>query len=250
MSANDDIQIGRILSRREVLATLGAAGAALVVPNQPARAAGPVRRAGSALPSCVVRPAQTEGPYFVDTRLDRSDIRSDPTDGNVPAGTALDLTIVVSRLDGNRCAPYGGVLVDLWQCDALGIYSGVRDINGMFDTTGKQFLRGHQRTGPDGIAQFRTIYPGFYEGRTAHIHFKIRTDPEQARGREFVSQLYFADAASDAIYAAAPYNGNRQRRVRNRGDGIFRQGGSRLMVELEPRGAGYHARFDLGLSMG
>lgn len=249
MSDNDDVQIGRILSRREVLASLSAAGAGLVLAPNLARAAGPIRLAGAVLPACIVRPAQTEGPYFVDTRLDRTDIRPDPTDGHVPAGVGLDLTVVVSRLDGTSCAPYGGVLVDLWQCDALGIYSGVRDINGMFDTTGKQFLRGHQRTGPDGTARFRTIYPGFYQGRTAHIHFKIRTDPEQSRGREFASQLYFDDATSDRIYAGHPYADNRQQRVRNARDGIYRNGGADLTIGLESAGSGYRARFDIGLAM-
>ena len=250
MSDNDDVQVGQILSRRQVLAALSAAGAALVLPAQLARAKGPIRLAGTTLPACVVRPAQTEGPYFIDTKLNRSDIRADPTDGYLPVGVPLDVSIAVSRLDGATCAPYSGVLVDVWQCDALGIYSGVKDINGMFDTTGKQFLRGHQRTDKDGLVQFRTIYPGFYQGRTTHIHFKIRTDPEQARGREFVSQVYFDDAASDAIFARKPYTDNRQRRVKNPDDGIYRQGGKDLLVRLEPSGAGFRARFDIGLAIG
>lgn len=249
MSDVDDLQVGKVLSRREILTTLGAAGAALVLGPNLVRAAGPMQLAGTTLPGCVVRPAQTEGPYFVDTRLDRTDIRVDPTDGYLPVGVALELAVAVSRLDGAGCAPYAGVLVDLWQCDALGIYSGVEDINGKFDTTGKQFLRGYQVTGQDGVARFRTIYPGFYEGRTPHIHFKLRTDPDRARGREFVSQLYFDDAASDRVYAAAPYSDNRQRRVRNEGDRIFRQGGEELTLTLEPSGKGYQARFDVGLAM-
>lgn len=249
MSDRDDTQIGLILSRREMLASLSAVGASFVVPTGTGPAAGRILLAGAVVPACVVRPAQTEGPYFVDTRLDRSDIRVDPTDGRVPAGAQLDLAITVSRLDGATCAPYPGVLVDLWQCDAVGVYSGVRDTNRLFDTTGKQFLRGHQRTGPDGVARFRTIYPGWYQGRTPHIHFKLRTDPDQARGREFVSQLYFDDATSDRIFAVAPYSTNRQRRVRNGGDGIYRRGGAELTIPVESAGDGYRAGFDVGLAI-
>lgn len=247
MSHSDDAQVGRILSRREILASLGAAGAALALPPLPLRASAPIRFGGHRIPGCVVRPAQTEGPYFVETGLDRSDIRPDPTDGLVAAGTALALTIAVSRLDGTSCAPYGGAVVELWQCDALGIYSGVKDINGLFDTTGQRFLRGHQRTGADGTASFVTIYPGFYGGRTPHIHFKIRTEPDQSSGREFVSQLYFDDTLSDRVYAGAPYADNRQERVRNAGDGIYRQGGADLMLAVSPAGSGYQARFEIGL---
>lgn len=250
MSDSDDVQVGRILSRREVLASLGAAGAALVLRPRPARGSAPIRGGGHRIPGCVVRPAQTEGPYFVATGLDRSDIRSDPTDGLVAAGAALSLTIAVSRLDGASCTPYSGVAVELWQCDALGIYSGVKDINGLFDTTGQRFLRGHQRTGPGGVVSFETIYPGFYGGRTPHIHFKIRTDPDQPKGREFVSQLYFDDALSDRVFAGVPYADNRQERVRNSGDGIYRQGGKDLMLEVAREGQGYRARFEIGLVSG
>ena len=78
-------------------------------------------------PSCVVRPEQTEGPYFVDERLNRSDIRSDPTDGRVKPGTPLALTLLVSRLNAGDCQPLPGVQVDIWHCDAVGVYSDVQD---------------------------------------------------------------------------------------------------------------------------
>ncbi len=250
MSDRDDETIGTILTRREVLAMLGAAGAGALLPGAAGAAAGRLVLAGAIVPACVVRPAQTEGPYYVDTKLNRSDIRSDPTDGKVYEGIPLEVAVRVSRLDGTSCAPYAGAIVDLWQCDAVGVYSGVRDMNSKFDTTGKQFLRGHQRTGADGVARFQTIWPGWYEGRTPHLHFKVRTEPDAARGREFVSQLYFEDAASDAIYAKPPYNANVQRRVRNAGDGIFRRGGEQLMLAVTPKGAGFSGTFDLGLSVG
>lgn len=248
---DDDAQVGRVLSRREVLASLGMAGAALVLPRmvRDAEASRIRLPGGTLLPACVVRPAQTEGPYFVDTKLNRTDLRSEPGADGAKAGVPLRLGFQVSRLDGSACAPLAGALVDVWQCDGVGIYSGVKDINGMFDTTGQQFLRGHQVTDREGRVEFRTIYPGWYEGRTAHIHFKIRTDPAAAKGQEFTSQIYFEDAVSDAVYARAPYTSNRQRRMRNAGDGIFRNGGAQLLLPVSAEGEGYGGRFEIGLQM-
>jgi protocatechuate 3,4-dioxygenase beta subunit len=241
---DDDVMVGRVLGRREVLASLGLAGAALVIPKLVRDAA------GRPVPACVVRPAQVEGPYFVDTRLNRADIRAEPGSAAAKAGLPLRLGFQVSRLDGTSCAPLAGALVDIWQCDGLGIYSGVKDINGMFDTTGQQFLRGHQVTDAKGLVEFATIYPGWYEGRTSHIHFKIRTDPGAAKGLEFTSQIYFEDAVSDRVYAQEPYRANTQRRVKNGGDAIFRQGGAQLLLPLVAEGKGLRGRFEIGLAMG
>ena len=113
---DDDVPLLHLLSRRDVLGLLGAAGTAwltggLLAPDS----------ALASTPSCVVRPEQTEGPYFVDERLNRSDIRSDPTDGHVKPGMPLMLTLFVSRLNDGDCRPIAGAQVDLWQCDALGV---------------------------------------------------------------------------------------------------------------------------------
>jgi protocatechuate 3,4-dioxygenase beta subunit len=113
-------------------------------------------RAGD-VPSCVVRPQLTEGPYFVDENLLRSDIRSDPSDGSVRQGTPLRMDFVVSRLDGAGCLPFAGVVIDVWHCDAAGDYSDVLAPGS--DTRGKKFLRGQQITDADGRAGFVTIYP-------------------------------------------------------------------------------------------
>lgn len=247
MSDRDDVQIGRVLTRREVLASIGAVGVAALVPDSLRGASRIVLPGGTALPACVVRPAQTEGPYFVEEKLERSDIRTDPSDGKASEGALLRLTFRVSRLDGAACAPLAGALVDVWQCDALGIYSDVQDFQGLFDTRGKKFLRGHQITGPDGLARFVTIYPGWYQGRTVHIHFKIRTQPAAAQGLEFTSQLYFDDAFSERVFARAPYNTKGRRTGRNEDDGIFRRGGSDLMLDVAPDGDGYTTTFDIGL---
>ncbi len=174
-------------------------------------------------PSCIVKPQQTEGPYFVEEKLNRSDIRSDPADGSVKQGVPLRLVFHVSQVDGRSCKPLTGAIVDVWHCDALGVYSDVTDRS--FNTVGKKFLRGYQVTDPNGIVEFMTIYPGWYQGRTVHIHFKIRTDSASGRDYEFTSQLYFDDSLSDQIYAQPPYAAIGQRTLKNDEDGIFQEGG-------------------------
>jgi protocatechuate 3,4-dioxygenase beta subunit len=198
-------------------------------------------------PACVVRPEQTEGPYFVDEMLNRSDIRSDSSDGSVKEGVPLRLVFNVSQIDGSSCTPLAGAFVDVWQCDALGVYSDVQDPG--FDTTGEKFLRGYQVTDVNGAAEFMTIYPGWYQGRTVHIHFKVRADPASQQGYEFTSQLYFDDSITDQVHAREPYAAKGQRTLKNDGDGIFQNGGSQLMPQLAEEGEGYVATFNIGLQV-
>jgi protocatechuate 3,4-dioxygenase beta subunit len=179
--------------------------------------------------------------------LNRSDIRSDPSDGSVKEGVPLRLVFNVSQIDGSSCTPLAGAFVDVWQCDALGVYSDVEDPG--FDTTGEKFLRGYQVTDINGTAEFMTIYPGWYQGRTVHIHFKIRTDPVSQQGYEFTSQLYFDDSVTDQVHAREPYAAKGQRTLKNDGDGIFRNGGSQLILQLAEEGEGYVATFDIGLQV-
>jgi protocatechuate 3,4-dioxygenase beta subunit len=235
--ALDDAPVGRLLARREVVALLALSGAGLLGRSA---AAAPV-------PGCVVRPEQTEGPYFVEERLNRSDIRSDPATSEVRPGAVLQLAFKVSSLRGAACTPLAGAVVDVWHCDALGVYSDVRDPGG--STVGQKFLRGAQATDAAGNARFTTIYPGWYPGRAVHIHFKIRTTPGAARGHEFTSQIYFDDAATDQIHALEPYARRGQRRQRNDGDGLFRNGGQQLLAAVTRAGEGYATTFDLALSL-
>ena len=236
---NDDEPLGHILTRREVLTLFGASGV-LMLAEPFALAADAKEPSG-----CVVRPEQTEGPYFVDESLNRSDIRSDPLDGTVKPGEPLDLTFRVSRLAANACAPLAGAVVDVWHCDHLGVYSDVQDPD--FDTIGKKFLRGYQVTDAGGLARFTTIYPGWYHGRTVHIHFKIRSGPSSRKGFEFVSQLYFDDALTDQVHALPPYAAKGQRSRRNTGDWIFARGGSRLLLAAARSPKGCAATFDIAL---
>ena len=207
-----------------------------------------VASGSGALPACIVRPALTEGPYFVDEMLNRSDIRSDPGSGAVSAGAPLAVAFAVSRIDGTSCIPLVGALVDVWQCDALGVYSDVNDPG--FSTKGKKFLRGYQLTDATGVARITTIYPGWYQGRTVHIHFKVRTDPQADAAHEFTSQLFLDDALTDVVHAQPPYASKGPRTLRNDGDGIFRQGGDQLLLAASKSGNGYAATFPIGVQIG
>ena len=180
---NDDVMVGRLLTRRELVALLGMSSVAAMAEPLAGQSL------GAAVPGCVVQPEQTEGPYFVDKMLNRGDIRVDPVTKAAKAGLPLRLTFNVSQVTGGNCAPLPGAQVDIWQCDIEGVYSGVKDPR--FDTIGQNFLRGYQVTDAKGTATFMTIYPGWYPGRAVHIHFKIRTTPAAAKGYEFTSQVYF-----------------------------------------------------------
>ena len=242
---HDDVPIGRVLTRREALTILGASGFALLAGNPLVRG----HRSGAypIVPSCVARPEQTEGPYFVDERLNRSDIRSDPSGGGLKPGVPLALALAVSHIRDRDCIPLTGAQVDLWHCDADGIYSDVTDPR--FRTVGHKFLRGYQLTDAAGTARFRTIYPGWYPGRTVHIHFKIRTAPSSSNAYAFTSQLYFDDALTDRVHALVPYAARGPRTMRNDGDRIFRDGGSQLILTPTSSRDGYAASFALGLQM-
>lgn len=255
---NDDKQVGQILNRRDALKILGIGSAAALLaacaPKLATETLSPTSTtpatqvlteataANTAIPMCVVRPELSEGPYFVDEMLNRSDVRSDPSDGSVSEGAEFKLAFNVSQVNSNGCVPLSGAQVDIWHCDAYGVYSDAQDRN--FNTVGKKFLRGYQVTDANGLAQFVTIYPGWYDGRAVHIHFKIRVN-----NYEFTSQLFFDDTFTDQVYLQEPYAQKGERNPRNDGDNIYRNGGSQLVLNVTPDGTGYTANFDIGVQI-
>jgi protocatechuate 3,4-dioxygenase beta subunit len=288
---NDDLPVGRVLTRREALAVLGglfsagvlsacapsatrtpeAVAAAATQPSvgvpepapaaptalEPAPAATTAPVAASTapetlaptatftaaptaepLPACVVAPAMTEGPYFVDERMNRSDVR----DPGMP-GKLLTLNVRVLGVTNGACAPITNSVVDIWHCDAAGVYS---DVSG--ESSGTKFLRGYQVTNDAGRVTFQTIFPGWYPGRAVHIHFKVRSTFADGRTGEFTSQLFFDEAMISAVYSEAPYNARQTGWQRNSRDGIFRNGGTALTLNVVPDGSGLAASFDVGVA--
>ena len=266
---DDDRLIGRILTRREVLALIGVGGVAATLAacapgstgaasagasaaNGGAATAGAsagaspdasVAASAGTLPTCVVVPELTEGPYYVDVNLERSDIRPNTADGAVAEGTPLELAWVVSQVDGNGCLPLEGAIVDVWHCDALGVYSGVQG------SSGTDFLRGFQRTDAGGGATFTTIYPGWYQGRAVHIHFKIRTEPDADAGFEFTSQLFFDDALNQQVFASGVYAAKGQPDQPNASDGIFNQSGGATLLDVTQDGDSYKTTFEIAVQL-
>jgi protocatechuate 3,4-dioxygenase beta subunit len=154
---------------------------------------------------CVLSATMTEGPFYVDEALVRRDIR----DGREGAELALRLKIV----DAATCAALPGAAVDLWHCDAQGNYSATSSAN-----ENERFLRGRQIAGADGIVEFVTIYPGWYSGRTPHIHLKVFVGTREVA----TSQLFFPDELSAKIYAKPPYAARGRANTTNGEDGVLR----------------------------
>jgi len=259
---NDDKPIGQILSRREALRLLGIGGAAAFLaacaPEATSTLAptiSPTTVGATQVPAststaldCVVRPELTIGPYFVDNQLNRSDIRSEPSDNSVKEGIPLTLNILVARVGDNSCTPIEGAQVDIWHCDAQGVYSGVSDRS--FDTTNQKSLRGYQLTDANGAVKFQTIYPGWYSGRAVHIHFTIRTKGANGDDYQFTSQFFFDDTLTDQVHTLAPYASKGQRDTRNASDNIFNGGGDQLLLNLEGDPTkGFSTSFNVGLDL-
>lgn len=218
------------VTRRTALTWVGIAGAATVASLR-----------ARALAACALTPAQTEGPYWVDERLNRSDIRADPSDGSIEPGVPLQLVLNVLRADDD-CAPASGIQVDIWHCDASGLYSD-EAANG---TVGRKFLRGYQVSDETGAVRFTTVYPGWYRGRTIHIHFRVRAFDGATTAYDITSQVYFDDAVSDAVMAQAPYNTRGNRDTSNAEDGIY---DAATLLALESDGArGYVGTYDIALN--
>ena len=197
--------------------------------------------------TCVVTAALTEGPYFVDELLNRSDIRTDPVTGAVSTGIPLALTFNVSRVANSACTPLTGAYLDVWHCDATGTYS---DVSG----SSRKFLRGYQITDANGVAAFTTIYPGWYSGRAVHIHFKLRLFAGSTKTYEFTSQFFFEDTLTDSVYTQSPYSSRGSRNTRNTDDGIYNSLSTTekagLTLQTSKTTNGYTGVINLGVTVG
>jgi protocatechuate 3,4-dioxygenase beta subunit len=220
----------RPITRRGSLVALGGLAAGALGWNvEDARSAGdgPAGVASGAI-SCVLTPELTEGPYYVSGEKVRSNI----TEGRPGVPLALTLTAV----DASTCRPIRGAAVDIWHCDALGVYSGVQGNTGTF-------MRGVQRTNAGGLAHFTTVYPGWYSGRAVHIHVKVHIGGNVVH----TGQLFFNDALTDAVYTRSPYNTRGARDIRDSSDSIYRNGGSKSLLSVKKNGTGYSGAITMGL---
>jgi len=223
------------------------------------------QKAASAVSTCTLTPAsmrlnptpqQIEGPYFVDEMPNRSDIRSDTSDGSVEEGIPLRLIIHVYDVDDGSCVPLRGAKVDLWHTDSQGVYSAVKDMG----TSEKNFLRGYQVTDSNGTVEFTTIYPGWYEGRAIHIHDKVRTFNGSETTLEWTSQLYFNNSINQQIHKQAPYSNHGPPQTANEEDIVYSQGsadglvqrdsGERLIINLTKDESTYVGTFNIVLNAG
>jgi protocatechuate 3,4-dioxygenase beta subunit len=184
--------------------------------------------------SCSVTPEETEGPYYFDVDSIRSDIREDRE------GVLLRLAVRVR--DAASCEPIENAVVDIWHCDALGIYSGFESAStggggggpggASGPTDDETYLRGAQATNADGIVEFRTVYPGWYRGRTVHIHAKVHLDKQTV----LTSQLFFDESVNEAVYKRAPYSQRTGRDTFNDNDNLFHE---ELLVSTKKQSEGY-----------
>jgi protocatechuate 3,4-dioxygenase beta subunit len=226
------------------------AGQLTATPNAEAATAGaatPVAASPTAdvaaVADCVVKPEMTEGPFFVDEELNRSDVRPDTATGVAAEGVPLALAFVVSQVAGNQCTPLQGAQVDIWHCDAAGTYSDVGT------AAGHNFLRGYQLSDAQGGAAFTTIFPGWYPGRAVHIHFKLRTAGADGGAYEFTSQLFFDEAITDTVHAQAPYARRGRRNTLNSDDMIYSAGGDQLLLKPIEANGQYSAVLRIALDL-
>lgn len=214
------------LSRREAIAGAAAAGtgAGLFVLLR----GGPDAADSASSPTCILAPEETEGPYYINDHLIRSDIR-----GGRP-GVPLSLRLQV--LNVSTCKAINGATVEVWHADGGGNYSG-------FSTAGN-YLRGGQRSNGAGNITFKTIYPGWYHGRTTHIHVKVHVGGKVVH----TGQLYFPDPLTASVYRnRSPYRTRGQKDTSNAADMVFADGGKQSMLRLSQHGTGYVGRLALGV---
>ncbi len=187
---------GHLFTRRAALRTIAAGTAASGIATASGGVTAGAAPAAASNPDgvCVLFPQAVEGPFYLDPKLVRSDI----TAGR--PGLAVTMRLRVIEL--GSCKPIANARVDVWHADAGGVYSGYANQGDArnVSTKGETYLRGTQVSDADGFATFQTIYPGWYPGRTPHIHVKAFLDTKTL----LTGQIYFPDEVSARIYRAHP----------------------------------------------
>ncbi|KAF7585560.1 hypothetical protein BBP40_010652 [Aspergillus hancockii] len=178
----------------------------------------------SATPLCVLSPEGEIGPFWVKGEL----IRQDILDGEEGVPVYIDGQFI----DIETCEPIKGLYWDIWNCNATGVYSGVVDSsNGNGDDLSNinaTFARGLQGTDSDGVAQFHTLFPGHYAGRTTHVHVVAHVGATVLPNNTLtgghaahIGQLFYDQDLIDAVEATSPYNTNTVGLTTNAEDRVF-----------------------------
>ncbi len=196
-------------------------------------------------------PTLTKGPFWVDEKLERSDITMDTNDGAKPnprPGLPLSLRFTVFAYAAGTCSLLQGAQVDVWHCDAGGIYSDTPSLG----TGGQNFLRGYQKTDAGGVTKFTTIYPGWYAGRCVHIHVKVRTfDAASNTTTEATTQVFFDDSVTSSVCRnASPYSQRGVPDTPNAADAFYGHHAELLLTVRGDATSGYAASIGLGVQVG
>ena len=149
-----------------------------------------------------------------------------------------------------------GAYIDIWHCDAKGIYSDEPTYNpgggtGSVNTSGQKFLRGYQITDDNGQVKFTTIYPGWYSGRTIHIHIRVRTYSGSTVLGNFVSQIFFDEPTNNIVLATSAYSRSSARDTTNASDMVYRVANQERMLATTTGdvNAGYQSTITIGASL-
>lgn len=257
--ARDLHKLASSLSRRQILGFFGGASvlalAGCTGGDDPGVDASPDGGGGG---SCARIPEETAGPYPGDgtngknalalAGIVRSDIRASVA-GATGVAQGIPLTVTLTILDANGCAPLANHAVYIWQCDREGNYS-------MYSaaTANENYMRGVQVTDAEGKVTFTSVFPGCYAGRWPHIHFEVYADLASAtNGQNAVatSQLALPEADCDAVYATQGYSASvgNLAQLTLATDNVFRDGASQQLAATSGSvGAGYTATLTLGVS--
>ena len=232
------------MQRKSFLRGLGLAGIGSLISNNALQAANKpdkkfYKKSGV---DCILIPHETAGPYPLDLSGDLSYFRNDITEEK--PGIQLDLTITIVSIQDD-CNPIANARVDLWQTDKDGVYSGF--VQPGHDTTGETFCRGIQITDINGQVKFKTIYPGWYPGRTTHNHFQVFLSNVLSA----TSQMAFPDAINTLVYDTPLYTKGQNTTVETTADdGVFADGYEDQLLNITPNLAtgGYDGSITVGIN--